>query len=115
MTLGEKQIHDIEAALNVFMARRRPPVEIRTQKDLRYRIEEHHLYIFEISPDKLEPKKIKEIPVAKASYIQSRKHWRVYWMGKDHKWQAYSPLPNVETINTFLEAVATDPYGCFWV
>ena len=50
MPFTEFETARIEAAMSDFMAKRRPPVEIRDKLDLAYRIEGQSVVIFEIRP-----------------------------------------------------------------
>jgi len=54
-----------------------------------------------------------EHAVAKATYIKSRRIWKIYWMRADLKWHRYDPLAAVSTIDDLIVEVDRDPYGCF--
>ena len=67
MAFTIKETTDIEAAMADFLARRRPPEEIRDKLDLAWRIETQSVVIFHIRPIwRDESRKIEE-PVAKAT------------------------------------------------
>lgn len=55
-----------------------------------------------------------EHAVAKATYVKSRKLWRVYWQRADLKWHRYDPTPQVARIEQFLALVSEDKYACFF-
>lgn len=114
MAFSEFEIIKIEKELNEFLAQNRPSAHIRNEVDLAYRISGQTVEIFEIRPGFRNPKENVEIPIAKAKYIKTQKHWNVYWHMSDMKWHKYQPLPVVKTLKTFLQAVAEDKHACFF-
>ncbi|MFC4623307.1 DUF3024 domain-containing protein [Comamonas nitrativorans] len=52
--------------------------------------------------------------MAKATWIRTKKAWKVYWRRADLRWHSYEPLAHVRTPDKVLEGVDADPYGCFW-
>ena len=111
---------DIFQTLNVietmenYLTKHRPPPEIRDKLDLSYKIENQIVIIHEIRPNPFEPKIIMEPVVAKATYVKSKNHWRVFWMRADLKWHSYLIKPTVPTLKDFLELVEEDANGCFF-
>ena len=104
----------MESAVAKFVEERRPPLHIRSQLDIGFRIAGHSIEIFEIRPAWNRPAEILEEPVAKATFVQTRDIWKVFWQRADLKWHSYAPVPTVGSIEKFLELVAADPHGCFW-
>lgn len=104
----------IESTVAAFVQKRRPPVHIRPQLDIGFRIAGHSVEIFEIRPVWNRPTELREGPVAKATFVQTREVWKVFWHRADLKWHSYSPVPTVGSIAKFLELVRADPHGCFW-
>ena len=114
MAFTAQQTADIEAAMEDFMARRRPPVEIRDKLDHAWRIEGQSVVIFSIRPMwRDESKKIEE-PIAKVTFVRSVNRWRVYWQRADLKWHGYEPHPEAVFFEEFLAVVDEDKHGCFW-
>ncbi len=114
MALTKEQIVEIEKAASKYMYYNRPPIEIREQLDLGYRIEGQNVYLLEIRPRWNKPDEIMESAIAKTTYIKSRNMWKIYWMRGNLKWYHYEPVPFVKTISDFFDLVATDELGCFW-
>lgn len=104
----------IEKAVAAFVARRRPPAEIRDQVDLSFRFDDSSVELFEIRPRWMDPAQRIEEPVAKARYVKARNRWLVYWQRADLKWHKYGPVPEVNTIEAFLALVDRDEYACFF-
>ncbi len=97
-----------------FIGKIRPEEEIRDQVDISYRIDDQSIYIYEIRPDWMDPKKKTESPIAKTTYIKSKNHWKIFWMRADLKWHSYGPFPVVKTLKEFIQIVEDDNHGCFW-
>ena len=114
MAFKQFEYKRIEILTNKYIQSNRPPIEIRDQIDLGFRIENQSVIIFEIRPlwDN-SSKKIEEM-VAKATFVKSQNIWKIYWQRADLKWHRYDPLPEVEHFEQFLEAVDKDENCCFW-
>jgi len=101
-------------ALEGFVDRNRPPEEIRNELDLGYKIENQSIIIYEVRPHwVIEGEKIEQ-DVAKATWVEAQKCWKIFWLRANLKWQSYEPAPKVKTIEEFLEVVENDEYCCFW-
>ncbi len=115
MPFQAHELVEIERAVSAFMQRRRPPEEIRAELDLEHRIEGQSLEVFERRPAwRGAPGETIELPVAKATSVRSRDHWRVYWQRADLRWHRYDPAPEVRTAQEFLDLVDEDAYACFF-
>ena len=55
-----------------------------------------------------------ESPIAKPTYVKSKKVWKTYWMRADLKWHGYTPQKAVRYFDEFLGAVIEDEYACFF-
>ena len=96
------------------MDRRRPPPHIRNELDLGYKIEGQSVQIFEVRPDWRDKTIHRETPVAKATFVRAKNHWRVYWMRRDLKWHGYEPNSEVRSLEEFLAVVDQDEHCCFF-
>ena len=114
MVFSEHESFRYEKSVKAFVERRRPPPHIRPELDLGYRLKNQSVVIFEVRPAFRQPGRIIEHSVAKATYVKTRKHWRVFWQRADLKWHRYDPLRTVRTIDEFIAEVDRDPYGCFF-
>jgi len=114
MSLSDIEIKIIEKAVGEYIEKRRPPAHLRNQLDLGYRIQKQSVEIFEIRPQWSNPGKIIEIPVAKATYVNTKKIWKIFWQRADLKWHRYEPHPEAETIEQFVAIVEQDEQACFW-
>jgi hypothetical protein len=114
MTLSEIETKIIEKAIAAFMEKRRPPISIRSKLDLGYRISGQSVELFEIRPRWDKPEIILEHDFAKTTYVRTQKAWKIFWMRADLKWHRYEPVPEVNSVEKFLEVVDQDEYSCFF-
>jgi hypothetical protein len=115
MALSELETARVKKALDAFLRERRPPPDIRPQLDLAFRISGQSVEIFEVRPAwRGKPGETMEHPVAKATFVRSRRVWRVFWMRRDLKWHGYEPTPEVKSVEDFCALVSKDPHACFF-
>ncbi|CAN5797133.1 hypothetical protein BH09VER1_BH09VER1_19670 [soil metagenome] len=114
MPFTEFETAQIEPAMISFLAKRRPPPEIRPRLDIAFRIEDQSVIIHEIRPAWNDPSKTIEPLVAKATFVRNKNHWKIFWLRADLKWHSYPPCPTVANIEDFLALVDADDHGCFW-
>ena len=114
MAFTEEEVQDYKLILDDFLEQKRPPVEIRDQVDIGYRIDKQSVEIFEIRPVFMKPKKKTEIPVAKTTFERTSGSWKIYWQKSDLKWHTYEVDPVVKNLGDFLQIVIEDEMSCFW-
>ena len=103
-----------EAVARRFVEKHRPPVHVRKQLDLRFRMSGQSVELFEVRPHWKNPNETLENPVAKTTYVKTQEVWKLYWQRADLRWHRYDPVPEVETLEEALDAVKDDRYGCFF-
>lgn len=111
MTQSEFENRRTKKLLDDFVEKRRPPPQLRDRVDVAWRREGAHVELFEIHR---EPQGMTERPLARASWIKTHRHWRVYWMRASGKWERYPPASEVDRLEEFLAVVDADASGCFW-
>lgn len=114
MAISEFEIKKCEKEIEAFMKVRRPPVHIRKELDLGYRIEGQSVEIFEIRPQWNNPSVSMERPVAKTTFVKSQNSWKIFWQRSDLRWHGYEPVPSVKSFKEFLGVVAEDKHACFF-
>ena len=102
------------AALQWFLARRRPPEHIRPQLDVGWAIVGHTVDLFEVRPDWRDPSVTRHRPFARIRYIRTQDRWRLHWMRASLKWQVYEPDPEHEDLLGALAVVHEDAFACFF-
>lgn len=114
MSFSEIEIKRIQKVVGAFIEKRRPPPHIRPKLDFGFRIDRQSVELFEIRPVFDDPERYQESPFAKATYVQTKKLWMVYWMRSDLKWHGYTPAPAVKRIEDLIVLVDRDDHGCFF-
>lgn len=114
MALSEFEIKRIEKIVGQFVESRRPDPSKREQLDISFKISGQSFEILEIRPQWDNPDKKIEGSVAKATYVKSKKIWKLYWQRADMKWHGYEPFRESKSLEEILEVIKQDQYGCFW-
>jgi hypothetical protein len=114
VALSEFEMQRCQRLLGQFIERRRPPPHIRDKVDLAFRMRRQSVEIFEVRPHWEDKRRMLEHPVAKATYVKSKRVWKVFWMRADAKWHNYKPDPEVGSIEEFLAVVQIDEHNCFF-
>lgn len=114
MAISEFESKKWEKELAAYIDTIRPPVHIRNEIDIGYRIDGQSIFVFEIRPSFQNPNERVEIPVIKGRYYKSRKEWTIYWQRADLKWHIYEPYPSASSLTELLNVLKDDEYNCFW-
>ena len=112
--LSEFELKKIERTIGRFIEKRRPPAHIRDKVDLNFRIENQSIIIYESRAHWQNNSKRVEVPVAKATYVKTKKVWKIFWRKSDMKWHGYEPTNEVKELDEFANVVDEDKYGCFF-
>ncbi|MCR9105417.1 MAG: DUF3024 domain-containing protein [Gammaproteobacteria bacterium] len=113
MAISEFETKRVEKLASDYTEANRPPVHIRDQLDLGFRVSDQSLELFEIRPRYNDPSAKIEESVAKTTYVKKTRSWKIYWKRADLKWHGYDPMPEVRTLEEFFEIVEEDQHGCF--
>ena len=114
MAISEFEQKRIEKLVREYVEKRRPPAHLRYKVDLSFRLDGQSVEIFEIRPVWNDPSEKIEESVAKATYVKTKRNWKIFWKRADLKWHRYDPVPEVEIIEQFLDVVEKDHDGCFF-
>jgi hypothetical protein len=114
MPLNEKIKAQVIEIMEEYLEFKRPPVELRHKLDISYRIDGQSVIIAEIVAIHFETIQMVESPIAKATWVASKKHWKVFWRRANQNWDPYPPVPTVKTFPEFVELVDDDTHHCFW-
>src|SRR5687768_1100287 len=98
MTFSLPNTLDVIEIMENYIARVRPPENIRDQLDINYRIDNQSVILFEIRPSFRFPDQKIESEFAKATYVRTGDHWKVFWKRASGKWNSYPPMPTVKTL-----------------
>jgi hypothetical protein len=114
MPFDDLERKKIKNALIAFLEKHRPPVHIRSQLDIGYRITGRNIEIFELRPQLDNSAVAIEVPVAKATFVKRKNIWKLYWMRGTGKWCLYVPEAEFKTIEKLLNVVGKDKDDCFF-
>lgn len=114
MAFTSEEKRKIETQIQAFLARKRPPADIRHLVDLNCSIKGQSILITEVRPHPVHPEEKIYPAVAKATYLKSRRIWKIYWQRASLKWESYPPCPVVGDLDLFFTEVEKDRAGCFF-
>ena len=114
MSLEESIKAQVIEIMNEYIEFKRPPERVRDQVDIDYRIEGQSVILVELRVTLFGERKWFESPIAKATWVASKKHWKVFWRRANQTWDPYPPVPTVKTFPEFVELVDEDTHHCFW-
>lgn len=114
MNLDIAKTAEVIEALENYIDEIRPPENLRSELDIAYKIENQSVIIYEIIPFYNKPEVKIEGDIAKATWINVKGYWKIFWLRADLKWHTYSPHPVAQTIQEFVAVVEEDKFGCFW-
>lgn len=109
----ENEIEIIEV-MEGYLVNSRPPIEMRNQIDIAYKVENQSIIVFEIRPHWNIPNKKAEYNIAKCTFVKTENKWNIYWFKSDMKWHGYNPNPKVNNLKAFIHEIEEDKHGCFW-
>ena len=92
----------------------RVPFHVRNQLRMSFRITGHDVILFEERPAFRPPHEWRESPVAKFSYVATRKVWRLFCQHSDLRWHEYRRVPSAGDFDVLLKEVDNDPTHIFW-
>jgi Protein of unknown function (DUF3024) len=92
----------------------RPPEDIRPKLDFGYDYDGRVVEMYEIRPDWMDHSIIRHHPFAKIRYVKSKNIWKLYWFRASGKWNEYEPCPESSDLQTLLNCIQEDAYGCFY-
>ncbi len=114
MAFSEFEIRRFKKIFNDFFKNNEKPDYVRKDALLSFKVYENSVEILECFEAMNTPDKKIEEPIAKASFDQDRKLWKIYWKKDGTKWQQYEDNPEVKTLEEFLTTVKYDENLCFF-
>ena len=89
----------------------RPPQAIRSEIDYVTELEKQSLMLYEMSPSFSGYGKTKRFPVAKITYVKTKKHWVLYGMRASGKWMQHSTH---HLLDLAIDTIKLDPDSNFF-
>ena len=114
MAISEFEIKHIEEVVGEALEKHRPPVHVRNEFDIGFRIDNQSVYIYERRQNWRDKTQYMDTDNAKLTRVKTQKQWKIFWMKRDLKWHGYDPTPVAKNIESAIKVVMSDQYGCFW-
>jgi len=114
MAFTELELKRFEKPMALFMKKRRPSVRIRDMLDYVFKIGGQSIELYEVRPYYRDKSIKTEQPVFRATYVRSRKIWKLYWMRGSLKWELYEPAWKFRSLDKLLDEVDADKHYCFF-
>lgn len=114
MAFSEFEIHRYSKAAEAYVETKRPPLHIRKELDIAFRLDDQSIEIYKIRPAFDNPEETMEHPVARATYVKLSNTWKIYWQRADLKWHGYEPDPVADSLEDALKIIDADEFGCFF-
>jgi hypothetical protein len=87
---------------------------LKDQLRFEYEIEKQNVIIYEIRPVWNNPDKFTKSPVAKLTYVNNQKVWKLYWERANMKWVRYETKGSAKDLRALVQEIDNDDYGCFF-
>jgi len=113
MPLSEFENKRIKKSVKAYCANKYP-VHIKNKLYLDYEMKDQSIILFTVRPRWDNPSETVKGMIAKATYVKSKKIWKLYWQRADLKWHGYKPKIEVDSVEEFLEVVEADEHRCFY-
>jgi hypothetical protein len=114
MAVSEFESKKWQSVVGKYVESIRPTEIMRAKLDYAFKFDGKSFELFSIRPQWNNEKNKIEAPFAKATYVESKQEWKVYWQRADMKWHLYKPDEKVKTIEKFIAVVEKDEYCCFF-
>ena len=93
---------------------KRTPAHLKDKLRFEYEIEKQNVIIYEIRPVWDNPDKITKYPLAKLTYVNSQKIWKLYWKRASGRWEKFEPKESDRDLRVLVQEIDKDTYGCFF-
>lgn len=92
----------------------RVPERARHQVRMDYRFEGNSIILFESRLRLKAPNEWIECPVAKFTYVQTTKSWKLLVQDRNLRWRGYENFPESPSLSALCKEVDEDPTNIFW-
>ena len=113
MAFTEIDLHRIKKEVGGLCVEK-TPAHIKDELRYEYEIEKQNVIIYEVRPAWDNKDKITRLPMAKLSYVGSRRTWKLYWKRGSGKWESYEPKDTAKELRDLVQAINEDAHGCFF-
>lgn len=110
MAFNDIELAQINQCMDFFMEKRRPPVFVRDEVDLQYRIQGLNVIIYQV---RYVDFRAFESPIAKIMLNRAECCWEVFWMSPSNEWITDIKEP-IQSFSDAIKVVEDDVRGCFF-
>jgi len=96
------------------LCEKRTPEKLREKLRFEYEIEKQNVIIHEVRPAWKNPSEYTKLPMAKLSYVSTKKLWKLYWKRASGKWEKYQPNESNKDLGVLIKEIDKDTFGCFF-
>ncbi|MBB4080802.1 hypothetical protein GGR28_003437 [Lewinella aquimaris] len=108
--IKDLDIQKVEA----WLAKKRPPIDIRPQLDYTYRLQRNTFILCEVRPYPMMKDGYRTAPFAKIHYLKRSNIYLIYWQRANGRWLNYEAGNSATTLNDALAIIDEDVHGCFY-
>ena len=101
MAFNDIDRHKIKKAVGG-LCKQNTPAHLKDKLRFEYEIEGQNVIIYEVRPAFMREGEFTKMPLAKLTYVTSRKIWKLYWKRASGKWKNYEPKDSAKDLKSGL-------------
>lgn len=113
MAFNDIDHHKIKKSIGG-LCEQRTPAHLKDKLRFEYEIEGQNVIIYEVRPAFRREGEFTKMPLAKLTYVTSRKIWKLYWKRASGKWEKYGPMDSAKDLKSLVQEIDQDTNGCFF-
>ena len=113
MAFNDLELARIQRTVGTLCERRAPPLHLRHEVAMEYRVDGNAVTVFERRP-KWRGEGFTEHGVARLRFVRRAGEWRLFWQRADLKWHSYTPLASSTELSELVAEIDADPHACFF-
>ncbi len=112
MAIPPDQALITEVGLAAFAGR--VPEDVRDRIQIQFRKDRQSYILLECRPKMSDPNVWYEKEVAKLTYVQTTKKWKLFRKTRNLRWKTYERIPETQNVEVLLKEIDRDPWHLFW-
>ena len=105
--------HKIKKAVGG-LCEKKTPAHLKDKLQFEYEIDGQNVIIYEVREIWRRAGEFTKMPIAKLTYVSSRRIWKLYWKRASGKWEKYEPKETAEDLKSLVQEIQKDEFGCFF-
>jgi len=95
------------------LCEQRTPAHLKDKLRYEYEIEKQNVIFYEVRPAFMQEGEFTKMPMAKLTYVSSRKVWKLFWKRASGKCEKYEPIDSTKDLKSLVQEIDQDGFGCF--